>query len=84
MLRRSRGGLLSEPISSLLEAVEKAQYDRAVAETAADAAGSAAAGRGAGGAAAAGDGRRGGSSLWVEKYAPRGYLDLLSDEQINR
>lgn len=24
------------------------------------------------------------SSLWVEKYAPKGFLDLLSDEQINR
>ena len=24
------------------------------------------------------------SSLWVDKYAPKGYLDLLSDEQINR
>lgn len=86
-LRRARGGLLPESISSLLQAVEKDQYDRAMAETAA----AAAAGEQAGpGGAARRERRRSGGSgggraaLWVEKYAPRSYIDLLSDEQINR
>lgn len=97
LLRRARGGLLSDPISTLLAAVEQDQYDRAVAETAAAAATASAA------AAAAAQhqprtpggrrGERGGSggaagrssaALWVKKYAPKGYIDLLSDEQINR
>ncbi|KAL4857961.1 Chromosome transmission fidelity protein 18 [Chlorella vulgaris] len=112
MLRRSRGGLLSQSITSLLAAVEKRQYELAVAESAAaTAAAAAAAAATAGGstssaAAAAqqqpqqqqeptvdgqqqhgcGSGAAGqrGSSLWVDKYAPAGYIDLLSDEQINR
>ncbi|KAL4457647.1 hypothetical protein ABPG75_012512 [Micractinium tetrahymenae] len=86
-LRRARGGLLPESITSLLQAVEKDQYDRAVAETAA----AAAQGRAQPGGTAGGERRRSGSgaaggraALWVEKYAPRGYIDLLSDEQINR
>lgn len=89
-LRRARGGLLPESITLLLQEVEKDQYDRAVAETAAVAAreraqpGAAAGGerrRASGGRAGAAGGR---AALWVEKYAPRGYIDLLSDEQINR
>ncbi len=86
-LRRACGGLLPESISSLLQAVEKDQYDRAMAETAA----AAAAGEQAGPGGAARRERRcsGGSgggraALWVEKYAPRSYIDMLSDEQINR
>lgn len=85
-LRRSRGTLLSEPIDSLLAAVEQDQYERALAETAAATApGSQQCTPGrrrSGGAASGAAGGR--SSLWVEKYAPRAYIDLLSDEQINR
>lgn len=86
-LRRARGTLLSEPIDSLLAAVEQDQYERALAETAA-ATGPGGQQRtpgrrrsGGGGSGGAPGGR---SSLWVEKYAPKAYIDLLSDEQINR
>lgn len=83
-LRRARGGLLSQPIDSLLAAVEQDQYERAVAETAATAAPGGqqrTPGRRRSGGGGAAGGR---ASLWVEKYAPKGYIDLLSDEQINR
>lgn len=87
-LRRARGSLLSEPIDSLLSAVERDQYERALAETAA-AVGPGSQQRtpgqrrssGGGGAGGAAGGR---ASLWVQKYTPRAYIDLLSDEQINR
>jgi hypothetical protein len=87
--------LLSEDINSLLAAVEKDQYDRAVAETTAAAAGSGAAAqrarrrrRDSGEQQAGQQGGQQGkgprSSLWVDRYSPKGYIDLLSDEQINR
>lgn len=38
--------------------------------------------RQAGGAAAAEPPEA--ASLWVDKYSPRSFMDLLSDEQINR
>ena len=85
-LRRSRGTLLSEPIDSLLAAVEQDQYERALAETAAATAPGSqhrTPGRRRSGGAESGA-AVGRSSLWVEKYAPRAYIDLLSDEQINR
>lgn len=82
VLRRTRGSLLSEPISSLLQSLERDQFERAVAESAAAqrqrTPGAGRAGGGGGGSA------RGASSLWVQKHAPRSYIDLLSDEQINR
>lgn len=43
---------------------------------------------GGAGGAGAGKGKRagaaGGGALWVDKYAPEGFRDLLSDEKINR
>lgn len=79
-LRRSKGSLLSTKIDALLSAVEKDHFERVLAETQ---------GRGQDrnkkkkekktAAAAAGT-----SGLWVDKYAPRHFMDLLSDELINR
>lgn len=84
-LRRARGGLLPESIASLLQAVERDQYERAVAETAAaDARERATPGGERQRAGSGGTGCGGRAALWAEKYAPRGYIDLLSDEQINR
>ncbi len=118
-LRRARGTLLSSKIEDLLQEVERDQFERALAETAAQkedekeaAAVAAAAAENAGlttpGAAsrhaskkqrttpentakkesakkkAAAAEAMAKSSLWVEKYAPKSFLDLLSDEQINR
>jgi len=111
-LRRARGTLLSSKIQDLLQEVEGDQFERTLAETAAQKedekeAAAAAAGEEAVGlttpshaskkqrtapgstvkkhsareeSAAA----KAASSLWVEKYAPKSFLDLLSDEQINR
>ena len=133
-LRRSRGGLLSRSIDHLMAEVEKEQFERILAETAAEAGSNmeTTAGREmqtaneasvASDVAADGDniqtlkerktskrrkaekpttrrkkkkiedtagmGRRGkamsgASSLWVDKYAPKTFLDLLSDEMVNR
>ncbi|KAI8113754.1 hypothetical protein M9435_003746 [Picochlorum sp. BPE23] len=82
-LRRSKGCLLSTKIDALLSAVEKDHFERVLAETQ---------GRGQDTtrkmkkkekkdqkASAAGT-----SGLWVDKYAPRHFMDLLSDELINR
>ncbi len=114
-LRRARGTLLSSKIEDLLQEVERDQFERALAETAAQkedekeaAAAAAAAGLTTPGGAshhaskkqrtnpestakkesakkkAAAAAAMATSSLWVEKYAPKSFLDLLSDEQINR
>lgn len=113
-LRRARGTLLSSKIEDLLQEVERDQFEKALAETAAQkedeeaaAAAAAAAGeetvglttpghaskkqRTASGSAGKSHSAKkeaaaakAASSLWVEKYAPKSFLDLLSDEQINR
>ncbi|PRW55958.1 chromosome transmission fidelity 18-like protein [Chlorella sorokiniana] len=86
-LRRACGTLLSEPIDGLLAAVEQDQYERALAETAAATAPGSqqrTPGRRRSSGAAAGGAAGGRASLWVQKYAPKAYIDLLSDEQINR
>lgn len=110
-LRRARGTLLSSKIEDLLQEVERDQFERALAATAAQkedekeaaaaeeekavglttpghaskkqrtALGSTAKKHSAKKEAAA---AKATSSLWVEKYAPKSFLDLLSDEQINR
>lgn len=81
-LRRSKGSLLSTKIDTLLAAVEKDHFERVLAET-----------------KQRGEERgrkkkkkkeketvavEGTSRLWVDKYAPRHFMDLLSDEMINR
>ena len=94
-LRRSKGNMLATKIDDLLGMVERDQFERVLAETKA-AKRRAKAEKKQKGQAAATQAEAGPSSgpssslpvlskqLWVEKYAPAGFLDLLSDELINR
>lgn len=94
-LRRSKGNMLATKIDDLLGMVERDQFERVLAETKA-AKRRAKAEKKQKGQAAATQAEAGLSSgpsssvpvlskqLWVEKYAPAGFLDLLSDELINR
>lgn len=99
-LRRSKGNLLATKIDDLLAAVEQDQFERVLQETKAEKrraklekkrekakseAEEARVGEGSEGPTAKrGEGDVEGRRLWVEKYAPVGFLDLLSDELINR
>ena len=97
---RSKGSLLSAPLSVLQDQAERDALDRALAAVEdgdMQEAARAAAARAASAAAAqrnveddgndAGRSRRPSvprSLLWVDKYAPRTFMELLSDEQVNR
>lgn len=99
-LRRSKGNLLATKIDDLLAAVEHDQFERVLQETKAEkrraklemkrekemaAAEEARVGEGSEGPMSKrGECEAAGKQLWVEKYAPVGFLDLLSDELINR
>jgi len=98
-LRRSRGSLLSTKIDDLLAEVEKDHFERALHETELQNGRVKKAGSGEkmsspsekqpSDKAIAEDSepkstQRQIPSLWVDKYAPVGFLDLLSDEMINR
>jgi chromosome transmission fidelity protein 18 len=99
-LRRSKGSLLATKIDDLLAAVEKDQFERVLQETKAakrrrkidekrNKAILAEKAEGQEISIESGNGlaeksKRGAGLLWVEKYAPKGFLDLLSDELINR
>ncbi|GAB4820762.1 hypothetical protein N2152v2_007808 [Parachlorella kessleri] len=78
-LRRCRGRLLSEGLDTLLAQVDQEEYQRALAESEH----AAAAGQG-GGSRPAEQPAQGSGALWVQKYSPKTFWDLLSDEQINR
>lgn len=73
-------GLLSRPVSELLLEVEAARKARALQEESEAAPGPSSSGSGAAGTR--GPTRE--KLLWVDKYAPRSFMDLLSDELINR
>lgn len=94
-LRRSRGSLLSTKIDDLLAEVEKDHFERALHETELQKKKKKKNSKhekektSAEKSAAEEDSEvkstnRQVSSLWVDKYAPVGFLDLLSDELINR
>ena len=94
-LRRSKGSLLSTKIDDLLGMVERDQFERALAQEKAEKkrARKAKRGKEVEELDAGAEGGKGGhgagdaapkQQLWVEKYAPAGFLDLLSDELINR
>lgn len=87
-LRRVRGGLLSGSIQQLMAEVENDRLERALAESGDRTAiqepsqgGSAPAKDAAGQSDAKGAPN---AALWVDRYSPKGFMDLLSDEQINR
>eukprot|EP00898_Chlorokybus_atmophyticus_P003584 jgi/Chlat1/4226/Chrsp27S04307 len=71
-----RKGLLSEPLDDLLEQIEQDRYDRALQESDAATARTA--------EAPSTSNRSQKEQLWVDKYAPRMFTDLLSDERTNR
>ena len=87
----ARGSLLTESVDELLARIEQRELEEAqqaslVAEGRAGrgvASGSDSAAGPAVAAAAAGA-SQGGDNLWVRKYAPAGYSDLLSGEKVNR
>ncbi|KAK9810822.1 hypothetical protein WJX73_010031 [Symbiochloris irregularis] len=84
-----RGGLLAQPVPALMRELEERDLQAALAES--EAAPAAAEAR-----AEAGDSRQAKPSkrrkkgakkqktLWVDKYSPHSYLELLSEEGINR
>ncbi len=81
-LRRSKGSLLARSIEDLLDIVEKEHFERTLQATKeakkkkkktlekSEVKGSCA--------------KQSQHGLWVDKYAPKSFLDLLSDELINR
>ena len=82
--RRRRGlGLLSQPIDLLMQKAERRRLDRILAESkalVAEGEGAAAQDPAPDAASAAGESQR----LLASKYAPRRFLELLSDERTNR
>ena len=82
MLRNSRSGLLMEDFAKLVEDVEMKTFQRVLAESGKDVKDT------NNGRCittdVSGQHQQEGSSLWVSKYAPASFLDLLSDEYINR
>ena len=97
-LRRSKGNLLATKMDDLLAAVEQDQFERVLQETKAEkrrvklekkrekaVADECRPGGGSDGPSKGEEGEEAtGKQLWVDKYAPVGFLDLLSDELINR
>ena len=86
--RCTAGGLLSQPISALRDAVSQQATRRMADAAATSGAGDetqAAVASSSTGAAGADDAPAPlPSRLWVDKYAPRTFMDLLSDERVNR
>lgn len=78
-LRRSKGTLLATSIEDLLALVEKEHFERALQETK-----ETARRRRKHSQASEGSSHAHQHALWVDKYAPQNFLDLLSDELINR
>ncbi|KAK9821413.1 hypothetical protein WJX81_000979 [Elliptochloris bilobata] len=89
-LRRGRGLLLGRPISDLVEEIERAALERALEQSEAEPSGAVSqrasahtdfAGAGEDGAGVA---PREPEELWVDRYRPRVFFNLLSDEATNR
>ena len=78
-LRRGKGSLLSTRIEDLLAIVEREHFERALQATKASKRAKKASKQ------VQEQGRLANQhGLWVDKYAPQGFMDLLSDEKINR
>ncbi|XP_078429313.1 P-loop containing nucleoside triphosphate hydrolases superfamily protein [Wolffia australiana] len=71
-LRIEQSGLLSEPIDALMERLEQEALRKALQESSAPSVDS------------VNVTKPDNEQLWVEKYAPRSFTELLSDEQTNR
>jgi len=81
--RAEASGLLSRPIEALMGDVEAAAVERAKELTRREAAGAAGGGE-APAACADAPGAGPGHRLWVDKFAPSKYGELLSEEGVNR